>query len=520
MRSTHLIILIHGLYGDIHNLHAVKAELLALADPQSSSSTSRDFEQTLDKAGSQNNQDSDLETVVYLPKTIPGAKTWDGIDVCAARVAEEVDQEIERLQDEGRDVVGFSVMGYSLGGLIARYLIGLLHARQPSFFARHKPVSFSTAATPHLGVLKYGTTTNTVVHTIGRRLFSQTGKQLYNLDREPEWAGRSLLEVMSDPDSIFIQALKLFSKSMIVANGTRDLTVPYPTAAFSATDPFADPASIDVEVDDQHIVQSYRPLSPASLDFPNSRSSLLTSRSSRRTKDWCKSADEEGIEISVTSFSRDQRRVGDEGLVKKRPPPTLPPFLYLPLRWPFNYSLVLLTPILLPIFLLFISITVIIHTFQSRRRIQSHRSVYERQPLLSASTSSVDLSSLSVPVPEQEQAETISTALHANSPSDGTCTPPMADPLPTSSAEPLLLTPQQKLMIKHLNAAIPNADRVVAWFPWAHNAHAVLICRSVSRFPWQEDGRGAVRVWTRFVFQAGEVECHARGTGAVAHGST
>ncbi|ODN77058.1 hypothetical protein, variant 3 [Cryptococcus amylolentus CBS 6039] len=355
MRPVHLIILIHGLYGDIHNLHAVKGELLALAEPQSSNATSQDSEEGLDEAGSGKAQDG-LETVVYLPKTIPGAKTWDGIDVCAARVADEIDQEIERLQDEDKDVVGFSVMGYSLGGLISRYLIGLLHARQPSFFARHKPVSFSTAATPHLGVLKYGTTTNTVVHTIGRRLFSQTGKQLYNLDREPEWAGRSLLEVMSDPDNIFIQALKLFPKSMIVANGTQDLTVPYPTATFSLTDPFADPTSIDVEVNDQHIVQSYRPLSPASLDRPSSRSSLLTSRSNRRMKDGSESADEEDVEISITSL----RSKGDE---RKRP--VLPPFLILPLRWPFNYSLVLFVPFLLPILLLYISITVIIHTFHS-----------------------------------------------------------------------------------------------------------------------------------------------------------
>ncbi|ODN77056.1 hypothetical protein, variant 1 [Cryptococcus amylolentus CBS 6039] len=505
MRPVHLIILIHGLYGDIHNLHAVKGELLALAEPQSSNATSQDSEEGLDEAGSGKAQDG-LETVVYLPKTIPGAKTWDGIDVCAARVADEIDQEIERLQDEDKDVVGFSVMGYSLGGLISRYLIGLLHARQPSFFARHKPVSFSTAATPHLGVLKYGTTTNTVVHTIGRRLFSQTGKQLYNLDREPEWAGRSLLEVMSDPDNIFIQALKLFPKSMIVANGTQDLTVPYPTATFSLTDPFADPTSIDVEVNDQHIVQSYRPLSPASLDRPSSRSSLLTSRSNRRMKDGSESADEEDVEISITSL----RSKGDE---RKRP--VLPPFLILPLRWPFNYSLVLFVPFLLPILLLYISITVIIHTFHSRRRIQSHRNEYERQPLLSASTSTIDLSSLSA----SEQAETATTAVQIN-PSDGICTPPMADPLPASAAEPLLLTPQQKLMIRNLNAAIPNAERVVAWFPWAFNAHAMLICRTVARFSWQEDGRGAVRAWTKFVFQAGETECHARGTGAVAHGST
>jgi len=32
--------------------------------------------------------------------------------------------------------------------VVARYLVGLLHSRTPSFFEAHHPVSFSTIATP------------------------------------------------------------------------------------------------------------------------------------------------------------------------------------------------------------------------------------------------------------------------------------------------------------------------------------------------------------------------------------
>jgi hypothetical protein len=32
--------------------------------------------------------------------------------------------------------------------VVARYLVGLLHSRTPSFFETHHPVSFSTIATP------------------------------------------------------------------------------------------------------------------------------------------------------------------------------------------------------------------------------------------------------------------------------------------------------------------------------------------------------------------------------------
>lgn len=32
--------------------------------------------------------------------------------------------------------------------VVARYLIGLLHSRSPSFFDTHKPISFSTLSSP------------------------------------------------------------------------------------------------------------------------------------------------------------------------------------------------------------------------------------------------------------------------------------------------------------------------------------------------------------------------------------
>ena len=44
---------------------------------------------------------------------------------------------------------------------------------------------------------------------------------------------------------------------------------------------------------------------------------------------------------------------------------------------------------------------------------------------------------------------------------------------------PLLLTPRQKLMVKNLNEGLPQVERLIAWFPWAFNAHALLIARSV-----------------------------------------
>lgn len=92
MQATHLIVLLHGLYGDVHNLHAVKSELLALADPEASTISDNDASgaEKHNIHTSNERPKKSLETVVYLPKSIKGVHTWDGIDVCAHRVAEEV----------------------------------------------------------------------------------------------------------------------------------------------------------------------------------------------------------------------------------------------------------------------------------------------------------------------------------------------------------------------------------------------------------------------------------------------
>jgi hypothetical protein len=58
-----------------------------------------------------------------------------------------------------------------------------------------------------------------------------------------------------------------------------------------------------------------------------------------------------------------------------------------------------------------------------------------------------------------------------------------------------LLTPLQQSMVTNLSA-LP-LERVVAWFPTAFNAHAVIIARNarVPRFAWQDQGKQVVRAW-------------------------
>jgi hypothetical protein len=153
-------------------------------------------------------------------------------------------------------VTKFSCVGYSLGGLVVRYMIGLLEARTPSYFDAVEPVQLMTIASPAIGIPAYNTFWSPIFHALGSRLLSRTGRQLYARDR---FSGKKpLLEVMADPRTSFIKALKRFRKVSIYANAINDRcvcsnfvdatdefdrTVPYPTAGLSKTDPFALAAS-------------------------------------------------------------------------------------------------------------------------------------------------------------------------------------------------------------------------------------------------------------------------------------
>lgn len=126
---------------------------------------------------------------------------------------------------------------------------------------------------------------------------------------------------MEVADHIFIEAMRLFPRIRIVANGyvptpprrvldaklishrCNDLTVPYPSGAISETDPFVDheTSPLDLELDDQACIVSHAPSGHAP-DVSRSPGRAVQFRSKN---------------------VRDKHR--------------LPPIFHLPVRWPFNY---------------------------------------------------------------------------------------------------------------------------------------------------------------------------------------
>lgn len=133
-------------------------------------------------------------------------------------------------------------MGYSQGGLVARFVVGLLYSR--GVFDKMQPVNFTTFATPHLGVrtpLK-GYHSH-IWNVLGARTLSMSGRQLFGIDKFRD-TGRSVLSVLADPDSIFMKGLALFQHRSLYANVVNDRTVTYYTAGISQTDPFVKPDNV------------------------------------------------------------------------------------------------------------------------------------------------------------------------------------------------------------------------------------------------------------------------------------
>ncbi|KAG8730010.1 hypothetical protein FRC11_007535 [Ceratobasidium sp. 423] len=145
--------------------------------------------------------EGDTELATLRIRTNADSHTYDGLDWGAERAVIGIYEEIKELEADGtKKVTKFSIFGYSLGGLISRYAIGILHQR--GFFRTVKPINFTTFSTPHPGLPRLRGAIGTMMHKLGPRMLSRTGKQFYGVDRDT-WSpddkkGRPLLEVMAD----------------------------------------------------------------------------------------------------------------------------------------------------------------------------------------------------------------------------------------------------------------------------------------------------------------------------------
>ncbi|KAF2102739.1 lipase/serine esteras-like protein [Rhizodiscina lignyota] len=235
--ADHLVVLVHGLWGNPKHLEYVASSLRE--------------KYAEDKA------------YVLVAARNSGSFTYDGIELGGERVTQEVEETIEELERGGQKITKLSFMGYSLGGLVARYAVGLLYNR--GWFEKLEPVNFTTFATPHLGVrtplVGYH---NHLWNVLGARMLSMSGRQLFLTDKFRD-TGRPLLSVLADPDSIFIRALSRFRNRSLYANIVNDRSAVYYTTSISKTDPFVKPDAIKINYVpgyDDIIVDAKNPVSP------------------------------------------------------------------------------------------------------------------------------------------------------------------------------------------------------------------------------------------------------------------
>ncbi|EAT82101.2 hypothetical protein SNOG_10707 [Parastagonospora nodorum SN15] len=203
--------------------------------------------------GSTDARFSEDQVEILVAKRNAGSFTYDGVDTGGERVASEVEQKLGDLKNDGNEIKKISVIGYSLGGLVARFAIGLLYSRGVHIW-----------------------------NILGARTLSMSGRQLFGIDKFRE-TGRSLLSVLADSNSIFIKGLAQFQHRSLYANVVNDRTVTYYTAGISQTDPFVKPENVTMNYIsgyDEVILDGDNPVSPKAPEAPPAFTQRLVSTTS------------------------------------------------------------------------------------------------------------------------------------------------------------------------------------------------------------------------------------------------
>lgn len=209
---------------------------------------------------------SDEKIITYKTNSHGGFLTYDGIDVNGKRIANEITTETDKLTNKGNRIRKFSILGYSLGGLISRYAIGVLYYE--GFFEKVVPVNFVTFCTPHVGAIKpYRSFLAKMFNNFLSYFLAHSGAQMFLKDKQQiksEYAGNSnhnlpLLVWMAEPTSTFYVALSIFKHRSVYANAIGDKRAGFFTAAITTMDPFRSMVDQKVSAYDFEYVEGYEP---------------------------------------------------------------------------------------------------------------------------------------------------------------------------------------------------------------------------------------------------------------------
>ncbi|KAJ3188956.1 hypothetical protein HDU85_004673 [Gaertneriomyces sp. JEL0708] len=167
-----------------------------------------------------------------------GDRTYDGVDVCGHRLAQAI---LDRLR-LAPEITKLSIIGYSLGGLITRYAIGILESHhaftEPSENLPHPvvPMNYISVAAPHAGADRPPTSLWTRMYNAASTVvISRSGKHMMMRDRDgvagEPGTTRPLLDMMADPAFPFWRGLSRFTVRKAFANTLNDRVVGFTTSA-------------------------------------------------------------------------------------------------------------------------------------------------------------------------------------------------------------------------------------------------------------------------------------------------
>ncbi|KAK4462052.1 putative serine esterase-domain-containing protein [Cladorrhinum samala] len=224
--ADHLVVLVHGLWGSPHHMHSIAKALRA---------------------------EHGEKVHILITERNSGSYTYDGIETGGERVCHEIEEELVKIKQGGGKIKKLSIAGYSLGGLVARYAIGLLYAKGD--LDNLECMNFTAFASPFLGVRSplLGHF-NHVWNLLGARTLCLAGRQLFGIDKFRD-TGKPLVAVLADPNSIFMCGLAKFKRRSLYANIVKDRSAVYYTTAIAKTDPYVDLSKVKV-----NYLEGYQPI--------------------------------------------------------------------------------------------------------------------------------------------------------------------------------------------------------------------------------------------------------------------
>ncbi|KAB5554541.1 putative serine esterase-domain-containing protein [Coniochaeta sp. 2T2.1] len=218
IKAEHLCVLVHGLWGNPAHMKNVARRLRA--------------------------EYPEDQLYILVAKKNAGSFTYDGIELGGERVCREIEDQLEEIKSKGGNIKKLSIAGYSLGGLVARYAIGLLYSK--GVLDELECQNFTAFASPFLGVRSpLRGFANQLFNVLGARTLSKSGHQLFTIDQFRD-TGRPLLAVMADPKSVFMQGLAKFKRRTLYTNIVNDRTAVHYTTGIAKRDPYADLTRVKV----------------------------------------------------------------------------------------------------------------------------------------------------------------------------------------------------------------------------------------------------------------------------------